>query len=83
MPGFDVSNWSIILAPAGTPREIVNRLHGELKAVMAMPDVQAQLAKIGMIPIVSPTPEELESFVSSEVTRWGQIVKQAGIAGAH
>ncbi len=83
VPGFDVSNWSIILAPAGTPREIVNRLHGELKAVMAMPDVQAQLAKIGMIPIVSPTPEELESFVSSEVTRWGQIVQQAGIAGAH
>ena len=36
-----------------------------------------------MIPIVSPTPEELESFVSSEVTRWGKIVQQAGIAGAH
>jgi len=83
VPGFDVSNWSIILAPAGTPREIVNKLHAELKTVMAAPDVQDQLAKIGMIPIVSPTPEELESFVSSEVTRWGRIVQQAGIAGAH
>ena len=83
VPGFDVSNWSIILAPAGTPREIVNKLHAELKTVMAAPDVQDQLAKIGMIPIVSPTPEELELFVSSEVTRWGRIVQQAGIAGAH
>ena len=83
VPGFDVSNWSIILAPAGTPRDIVNRLHGELKAVMAMPDVQAQLAKIGMFPIVSPTPEALEAFIGSEVTRWGKIVQQAGIAGSH
>jgi tripartite-type tricarboxylate transporter receptor subunit TctC len=79
VPGFDVSNWSIILAPAGTPREIVNRLHAELKTVMATPDVQAQLAKLGMIPVVSPTPEELGSFISSEVTRWGKIVQQAGI----
>ena len=61
----------------------MNKLHAELKTVMAAPDVQDQLAKIGMIPIVSPTPEELESFVSSEVTRWGRIVQQAGIAGAH
>ena len=57
VPGFDVSNWSIILAPAGTPQDIVNRLHAELKAVMATPDVQEQLAKIGMIPIVSPRPK--------------------------
>ena len=83
VPGFDVSNWSIILAPAGTPRDIVNRLHGELKAIMAMPDVQAQLAKIGMFPIVSPTPEDLGSFIGSEVTRWGKIVQQAGIGKSH
>ena len=83
VPGFDVSNWSIILAPAGTPREIVDRLHRELKAVMATPDVKAQLGKIGMIAIDSPTPAELASFVGSEVTRWGKIVQQAGIAGSH
>jgi tripartite-type tricarboxylate transporter receptor subunit TctC len=81
VPGFDASNWSIVLAPAGTPREIVNRLHTELKAVMASPDVQEQLDKIGMIPIISPSPDELRSFVSTEVARWGKIVQQAGIAG--
>jgi tripartite-type tricarboxylate transporter receptor subunit TctC len=83
VPGFDVSNWSIILAPAGTPRDIVNKLHSELKAVVAAPDIQAQLAKIGMIPIDSPTPEELRSFIDTEVARWSKIVQQAGIAGAH
>jgi len=82
VPGFDESNWSIILAPAGTPPAIVNRLHGELKAVMAMPEVEKQLASIGMIPIVSPPPEALQQFISTEVSRWGSIVQQAGIAGA-
>jgi tripartite-type tricarboxylate transporter receptor subunit TctC len=81
VPGFDASNWSIVLAPAGTPKDIVNRLHGELKVVMAMPEVQQQLAAIGMIPIISPSPDELSSFVRTEVARWGKIVQQAGIAG--
>jgi tripartite-type tricarboxylate transporter receptor subunit TctC len=82
VPGFDASNWSIVLAPAGTPKDIVSKLHGELKAVMAMPEVQQQLATIGMIPIISPSPEELSSFVRTEVARWGKIAQQAGIAGA-
>jgi tripartite-type tricarboxylate transporter receptor subunit TctC len=83
VPGFDESNWSIILAPAGTPSDIVNKLHAELKTVMAMPDVEKQLATIGMMPIVSPSSKDLETFISTEVERWGKIVKQAGIAGTH
>jgi tripartite-type tricarboxylate transporter receptor subunit TctC len=83
VPGFDESTWSIILAPAGTPSDIVNKLHAELKTVMAMPEVEKQLAAIGMIPIISPSPEDLETFISTEVERWGKIVRQAGIAGTH
>ena len=82
VPGFDASNWSIILAPAGTPAGVVSKLHAELKVVMASPDIQEQLGKIGMLPIVSPSRPELQQFVSTEVTRWGKIVQQAGIAGA-
>ena len=82
VPGFDVSNWSIILAPAGTPANVVSKLHAELKVVMAAPDIQEQLGRIGMLPIVSPSLPELQQFVSTEVTRWGKIVQQAGIAGA-
>jgi tripartite-type tricarboxylate transporter receptor subunit TctC len=83
VPGFDESNWSIILAPAGTPRDIVNRLHAELQAVMAMPEVEKQLGNIGMLPIVSQSPAALQTFISTEVERWGKIVQQAGIAGTH
>jgi tripartite-type tricarboxylate transporter receptor subunit TctC len=83
VPEFDESTWSIILAPAGTPSDIVTKLNAELKTVMAMPDVEKQLATIGMIPIISPSPTELETFISTEVERWGKIVQQAGIAGTH
>jgi tripartite-type tricarboxylate transporter receptor subunit TctC len=83
VPGFDESNWSIILAPVGTPRDVVNKLHAELKTVMAMPEVEKHLANIGMLPIVSQSPEALQTFISTEVERWGKIVRQAGIAGTH
>ena len=83
VPGFDESNWSIILAPAGTPSDIVDKLHAELRAVMAMPEVEKQLATIGMMPIVSQSPKDLKSFISTAVERWGKIVQQAGMAGTH
>src|SRR5258705_348502 len=83
VPGFDESNWSIILAPAGTPPAVVNRLYGELQTVMAMPEVEKQLGNIGMLPIVSQSPAALQTFISTEVERWGKIVQQAGIAGTH
>ena len=83
IPGFNALNWTIVLAPASTPADIVARLHDELKSIMAMPDVQEQIGKIGMMPFDSPPPRELPSFISSEVARWSKIVQQAGIAGAH
>ncbi len=81
VPGFDESNWSIVLAPAGTPSDIVDKLHQAFKEVMAMPEIEKQLANIGMLPIVTPSRAELKKFVTTEVTRWGKIVHQAGIAG--
>jgi tripartite-type tricarboxylate transporter receptor subunit TctC len=81
VPDFDESTWSIILAPARTPSDIVNKLNAELKTIMAIPEVEKQLATIGMIPIISPSPKDLETFISTEVERWGKIVRQAGIAG--
>ena len=81
IPGFNALNWTMILAPADTPKDIVSRLHAELKAIVAMPEVQEQLGRIGMMPFDSPPPGELTSFIASEVARWSKIVQQAGIAG--
>jgi tripartite-type tricarboxylate transporter receptor subunit TctC len=71
----------MIAGPAATPRPIVERLHAELKAVMAMPDVQQAFNRVGVVPVVSPPLDELPKFIASEQERWGKVVKQAGLAG--
>jgi tripartite-type tricarboxylate transporter receptor subunit TctC len=77
-PGFDVTSWHSILAPAGTPPEIVERLNRELVRIVAMPDVRERLIAIGMEPSPS-SPTQLEAEIRNEVARWGPVVKRAGI----
>jgi len=82
LPGFDAVAWVLIVAPAATPKAIVNKLHAELKIVAALPETREQIIKIGMVPYESPSPEELQGFLKSEIARWGKLVEQAGIAGS-
>ena len=79
---FAIESWEMLAAPAGTPAPIVARINAELRAVMALPDIQQQLNDRGQIPVVSPPPQELAAFVKSEMGRWGDIVRQAGQAGS-
>ena len=81
VPGFDVAGWGMITVPAGTPKEIVTRLNAELNSVAALPEVQQQIIKLGMIPGGSSSPEQLQRFINSEMERWGKVVQQAGLAG--
>jgi tripartite-type tricarboxylate transporter receptor subunit TctC len=80
LPGFDAVSWHLIVAPSGTPRAIVDRLHEDFKAVIKSPEIWQQMIGMGLIPIDSPSVEELQSFVRSEIARWGDIVRQIGIA---
>ena len=82
VPGFDVAGWGMIVAPAGTPKPIVTRLNSELNSVAALPDIQQQIIKLGMIPGGTTTPEQLQRFINSEMERWGKVVQQAGLAGS-
>ena len=61
---------------------IVERLHAELKSQFATPEVSGQVAKTGMLPMATTTVADLQAFVKSEITRWGKVVQQAGIAGS-
>jgi tripartite-type tricarboxylate transporter receptor subunit TctC len=79
---FDAVSWFMLVAPIGTPREIVGRLHREVTAVTADPEVQREFVKLGLVPVQSPPPEALPGFVTSEIARWGEIVKRAGLAGS-
>jgi tripartite-type tricarboxylate transporter receptor subunit TctC len=81
VPGFDVSGWFMIVAPAKTPKPIVDRLHDELAAIMATPEVKAQIGKLSLIELKTPSVAEMQAYVKAEIDRWGTIVRKAGIAG--
>ncbi len=81
VPGYQAAGWVMIVAPANTPKGIVNRLHAELKGIVGLPDIQSQLVKLGTIPADSPSPEEQQRYINSEIVRWAKVVHQAGIAG--
>lgn len=82
VPGFDASAWLMLVAPANTPKDIVAKLHDAVKAIVADPEIQKKLTGLGVIPIDSGPTDELKTYVKSEITRWGDVVRQAGIAGS-
>ena len=77
LTGFDMTVWFGLLAPRGTPREIVFRLNTEMVRVLKDPAFQAQLATMGVTPMPG-TPEEFGTFIRSETTRWAKVVKDSG-----
>ncbi len=78
LPGFEAVGWHGIMAPTGTPREVVDLLNRETIAVLQMPEVRAKLEQGGAIP-AGGTPQEFGNFVKKEVTKWGAAVKAAGV----
>jgi tripartite-type tricarboxylate transporter receptor subunit TctC len=81
VPGFDVAGWFSVVAPSKTPQPVIDKLHKEMVAIMATPDMKAQIDKLSLIPLETPPVAEMQKFVKAEIARWGGIVKQAGIAG--
>jgi tripartite-type tricarboxylate transporter receptor subunit TctC len=82
VPGFDAASWQMLVAPAMTPRPIVDKLHRELMAVAALPEFKERIIAGGMLPMDNPSVEGLQDFVKSEIVRWGAVVRQAGLAGS-
>lgn len=78
VPGYEASVWLALLAPANTPREIVNRRNSEIAKIMAQPDTQKALFDAGVEPSLS-TPEALQSYMISEMDRWQKVVRSAKI----
>jgi tripartite-type tricarboxylate transporter receptor subunit TctC len=78
LPGFEAIGWNGILAPAATPRAIVDRLHREIVATLRNPDVLAQLTAQGIEP-VGNTPEEFGKIIRADVAKWSQVLRRAGV----
>lgn len=76
-PWFTVDTWYVMMAPAGTPPDIIKRLNAEFHKILKSPDTRKQLANRGADPVTS-TPEEAARFIVSETERWGKVVREAG-----
>jgi tripartite-type tricarboxylate transporter receptor subunit TctC len=82
VPGYDAASWWMLVAPAKTPRPIVDKLHTDLRVVLREPDVHEEfIQRQGLIPVDSGTPDELRKFVKAEIARLGDIVRKAGLTG--
>jgi tripartite-type tricarboxylate transporter receptor subunit TctC len=78
LSGFDVVNWYGMVLPAGTSREAIARLHGEILKAMNVPDIREKLIAQGTDPVGS-RPEEFAAFMKSETAKWGRVIKAANI----
>ncbi len=76
LPGFEAGTWFGFYAPAGTPREIVDKLHATIVAVLQQPDVSEKLTRLG-VEIIAGTPEQLGETTKADVAKWGPIVQRA------
>jgi len=74
-----IAAWYAVMAPAATPRDIVDRLHGALLKVAADPGVRASLAKLDIDPMTQDSPEAAQAFIQADSERWSGVVKSAGL----
>jgi tripartite-type tricarboxylate transporter receptor subunit TctC len=80
-PDFEAVSWHVLFAPSATPKDIVERLHQEVKRIMSAPDMKKRAADIGLLPVDSPTVEGIKSYIKSEQEKWGSLVKKLGLEG--
>jgi tripartite-type tricarboxylate transporter receptor subunit TctC len=77
-PGCEVHSWYGVLAPAGTPKEIVDRLNRDIVKAITAPDSRNRLTAVGFDPITN-TPEQFSALIKAEVLRWGKVIRGANI----
>jgi tripartite-type tricarboxylate transporter receptor subunit TctC len=78
LPGFEAVSWYALMAPAGTPREVIAKIHGDVAKALQMPDVRERLAGMGAEPS-GESPAELTARIKAEYDRWGEVVRKANI----
>jgi tripartite-type tricarboxylate transporter receptor subunit TctC len=79
LPGFDVTGWYALLAPAGTPRETVSKVQADVAGALRVPAVHSRLSNEGAEPVGS-TPEQLATFLAAETQKWARVIREAKVA---
>jgi tripartite-type tricarboxylate transporter receptor subunit TctC len=80
LPDFNAAGWHMLVAPAKTPRDIVEKLHTELVGTLAQQDIKNEITQMGLLTFDNPSLQGLQDFVKSEMVLWGNIVRRAGVA---
>ena len=78
LPGFEVVTWGAIVAPAGTPADIVTKLNRQINVALESADVKERFARIGVEP-AGGTPQQAAKFIATEVRKWAKVIADAGI----
>ena len=78
MPGFELVAWQGVVAPAGTPRPIVDALAAQIGKLMADPATRDKLKTLSLEPLPPSTPDSFAAYIKTEVERWAVIVKNSG-----
>ena len=78
VPGYEATGWQGLYAPAGTPRDIVDKIAAEVKQVWGLEEVITALKNVGAEPAPS-SPDEFAAYIAAERGRWGEVVKAAGV----
>lgn len=78
VPGFEAVSWGGVMAPAGTPKPVIDRLHDELIKILEMPDASETLQSLGA-EIVGSTPEEFAAYLKSEIDKWSKVAREANV----
>jgi tripartite-type tricarboxylate transporter receptor subunit TctC len=81
-PDFEAVSWHILLAPAATPKEVIDRLHQEMKRIMSAPDMKKRASDIGLLPLDSPPVDGIRVYIKSEQDKWGSLVRKLGLEGS-
>ena len=82
LPDFEMVSWHVILAKAGTPQEIIDRLHGELGSILAADEMRQKVSAIGLIPYPSPPIEGIKAYIRAEREKWATVVRKLGLEGS-
>ena len=77
-PGYEAGTWYALLAPAGTPREPINKLNAEVLKVIQVPEFRERLGGLG-VEFVGSTPDACFAYIRSETTKWSKVIKQGNI----
>jgi len=81
-PGLEAVSWHALVAPAATPRTIMNRLNNEMTRIIRMPEVRDRIASLDLIPVDPQSIEDNQRYIASEAKKWGDLIRKLGLEGS-